>query len=282
MSFALGFLLASLAALLMLPVLNRRAARLARRRIDGLFPLSMQEIAAERDALRAEFAVAERRLERKVEAARSGRHTDMETVGAKLLEIAALQREVEGRDAALGGRKVEIEEAHARIAGLDRDLGSARADGAAGLAALTALENAHREILVDLKTVRRERDAVRIDLKDALSRAEAFRETPETASATAPDDAKAAGTAALAASLDEVRTRHAAVVSERDTLAASLRVAEDALAKALSHRHGNGAAPGERDDADLRARITEVADALTQRDRLPSVASFPMPAAARS
>ncbi|GJE55581.1 hypothetical protein [Methylobacterium thuringiense] len=278
MSFALGFLLASLAALLMLPVLNRRAARLARRRIDGLFPLSMQEIAAERDALRAEFAVAERRMERKVEAARSGRHTDMETVGAKLLEIAALQREVEGRDAALGGRKVEIEEAHARIAGLDRDLGSARADGAAGLAALTALENAHREILVDLKTVRRERDAVRTDLKDALSRAEAFREAPETA----PDSAKAAGTAALAASLDEVRARHAAVVAERDTLAASLRVAEDALAKALSHRHGNGAVPSERDDADLRARITEVADALTQRDRLPSVASFPMPAAARS
>ncbi|GJD83697.1 hypothetical protein HPGCJGGD_1567 [Methylobacterium haplocladii] len=276
MSFALGFLLASLAALLMLPVLNRRAARLARRRIDGLFPLSMQEIAAERDALRAEFAVAERRMERKVEAARSGRHTDMETVGAKLLEVAALQREIEGRDAALSQRKAEIEEAHARISGLDRDLSSARSDGAAGLAALTALENAHREILVDLKTVRRERDGVRGDLQGALARAEAFRDKQVT------DETRGAETAALTASLDEISARHAAVTSERDILAASLGVAEDALAKALAARHGNGAAPNERDDADLRARIAEVADALTQRDRLPSVASFPLPAAARS
>ncbi len=278
MSFALGFLVAGLAALLMLPVLNRRAARLARRRIDGLFPLSMQEIAAERDALRAEFAVAQRRMERKVEAARSGRHADMETVGAKLLEVAALQREIEGRDAALAARKAEIEAAAARIGGLDRDLASARTDGAAGLAALTALEAAHRDILVDLKSIRRERDAVRSDLSDTLSRAEAFRDRTGAVAETAEADE----TAALSTSLDDLRARHATLSAERDTLAASLRVAEDALAKALSGRPGSGVVAGARDDAELRDRITAVADALAQRDRLPSVASFPMPAAARS
>lgn len=266
MSFALGFLLASLAALLMLPVLNRRSARLARRRLDGLFPMSMQEIAAERDALRAEFAVAERRMERKVETARSGRHSDMTAVGAKLLEIAALQREVEGRDASLAERKAEIEEASARIAGLDRDLSSARSDGAAGLAALTALEEAHREILVDVKTVRRERDSVRNDLQSVLAREEAPRK----------DSPAAQPAAALEASLDDLRARHETLSGERDVLAASLRAAEDALAKALAERSGGT----DRDDAELRSRITEVADALTRRDRLPSVGAFPLPAAA--
>lgn len=272
MSFALGFLVASLAALLMLPVLNRRAARLARRRIDGLFPMSMQEIAAERDALRAEFAVAERRLERKVETARAGRHGDMQTVGAKLLEVAALQRDVEGRDAALSARKVEIDEALTRIAGLDRDLSTSRTDGAASLAALTALEMAHRDILVDLKTTRRERDAVREDLKGALSRDQVTR--------TQPTDSSSDEKGGPASPPDELRTRHDALVSERDTLAASLQAAEAALASALSGRHAKGLPQGENDDADLRRRITEVADALVKRDRLPSSASFPQPATA--
>ncbi|GJD69368.1 hypothetical protein MMMDOFMJ_2299 [Methylobacterium gnaphalii] len=273
MSFALGFLVASLAALLMLPVLNRRAARLARRRIDGLFPMSMQEIAAERDALRAEFAVAERRLERKVETARAGRHSDMQMVGAKLLEVAALQHEVEERDAALSARRAEIEEALARIAGLDHDLSVARTDGAASLAALTALEEAHRNILVDLKTTRRERDAVRDELKDALSRAAALRE---------PSADGASGEAAAVGPSDDLRAQHEALLSERDTLAASLQAAEAALAKALADRPAKGSAQNGHDDADLRRRITEVADALVKRDHLPSTASFPLPATARS
>ncbi|GLS42299.1 hypothetical protein GGR33_001946 [Methylobacterium brachythecii] len=274
MSFALGFLVASLAALLMLPVLNRRAARLARRRIDGLFPMSMQEIAAERDALRAEFAVAERRLERKVETARAGRHGDMQAVGAKLLEVAALQRDVEGRDAALSARKAEMEEALARISGLDRDLSTSRTDGAASLAALTALEEAHRDILVDLKTTRRDRDAVREDLKGALSRGEVSR-GPST-------DGAADGTAALGSPPHELHARHDALVSERDTLAASLAAAEAALATALSGRHAKGSPQSSTDDADLRRRISEVADALVKRDRLPSTGSFPLTAVAES
>ncbi len=269
MSFALGFLVASLAALLMMPVLNRRAARLARRRIDGLFPVSMQEIAAERDALRAEFAVSERRLERKAESARAARHGDMQMVGAKLMEVAALQRDIEARDGALGVRKAEIDEALTRISGLDRDLSSARSDGAAGLAALTALEDAHREILVDLKTTRRERDAVREDLKGALIRAES---TPAPSLSDEPD-----GTAALSAPLDDLKSLHDALVTERDTLAASLKAAEDALAKALAGRHDKGSSPHDGECADLRRRITEVADLLVKRDRLPTATGIPFP-----
>jgi hypothetical protein len=67
MIFALGFLVASLLSLLFLPILSRRAIRLATRRLQMLVPLSMNEIMAERDQIRAEHAAAARRLEQKIE-----------------------------------------------------------------------------------------------------------------------------------------------------------------------------------------------------------------------
>ena len=64
MIFALGFLAATLIALLIVPALNARAERLARRRAEAMFPLSISELTAEKDHLRAEFAVLQRRIER--------------------------------------------------------------------------------------------------------------------------------------------------------------------------------------------------------------------------
>ena len=77
MIFALGFLAASLCGLLLLPAVNARAARLARRRAEARLPLSPAEIAAEQDFLRAQFAVQQRRLERRVETVEAKRQADM-------------------------------------------------------------------------------------------------------------------------------------------------------------------------------------------------------------
>ena len=68
MIFALGFVAASLIALLIIPAVNARAERLARRRAEALFPMSISELTAEKDHLRAEFAVLQRRIERKAPA----------------------------------------------------------------------------------------------------------------------------------------------------------------------------------------------------------------------
>ena len=54
MVFALGFLLCGLLTLLFLPAFWRRAVRLSVRRVEMQMPLSMSEIVAERDQLRAE------------------------------------------------------------------------------------------------------------------------------------------------------------------------------------------------------------------------------------
>ncbi|MCC2112964.1 MAG: hypothetical protein KDJ16_13100 [Hyphomicrobiales bacterium] len=67
MYLALGALAAAVAALIVLPFVVRRAARLERRRIERAAPLSLEEIRADKDQLRAQFAVSVRRLEYQIE-----------------------------------------------------------------------------------------------------------------------------------------------------------------------------------------------------------------------
>ncbi|SFM09135.1 hypothetical protein [Methylobacterium pseudosasicola] len=224
MIFALGFLAASLCGLLLLPALNARAARLARRRAEARLPLSPAEIAAERDFLRAQFAVQQRRLERKVETVQAKRHGDLAAIGAGAMRAAALARDVAARDA-------EIAQAQAKTRELETELASAREDGTASFATLRALEEAHADLLDSLLAIRQGRGADRPQGEDA-----------------------------------------AALAAERDDLRASLKAAEEALAQNLADRQGGL----EGENADLRRRITEVADALIGQERLPR-AAFPTP-----
>lgn len=226
MIFALGFLAASLGGLLLLPVLNARAARLARRRAEALVPLAPAEIAAERDFLRARFAVQQRRLERTVEAVRARRQADMAAIGARTMEAARLARDLTRREG-------EVSEGLAHKARLEGELERALGEGSASLATLRVLEEAHADLLDSLLAARRDRPAV----------------GPEAADA-ADDD--------------------------RGTLLARLSAAEDALAQALSARES----AVERENAELRTRIAELADSLAPpRERLPAAGAFP--AAAR-
>jgi chromosome segregation ATPase len=72
MYFGLGFLAAALLVgplglLVVMPLVHGRAERLTKRRLEATIPQSMAEISADKDLLRAEFAVSTRRLEKKVE-----------------------------------------------------------------------------------------------------------------------------------------------------------------------------------------------------------------------
>jgi len=63
MLVALGFLIAMLVALLLAPAFWRRAERLTARRIEQSMPMSIAEAEAERDQIRASYAIIIRRLE---------------------------------------------------------------------------------------------------------------------------------------------------------------------------------------------------------------------------
>jgi chromosome segregation ATPase len=67
MYFGIGFLVAALIGLIVVPLVHNRAVRLTMRRLEAATPLSMAEIQADKDQLRAEFAMSTRRLEMSVE-----------------------------------------------------------------------------------------------------------------------------------------------------------------------------------------------------------------------
>lgn len=67
MYFGIGFLVAALVGLVIVPLVHSRAVRLTMRRLEAATPLSMAEIQADKDQLRAEFAMSTRRLEMSVE-----------------------------------------------------------------------------------------------------------------------------------------------------------------------------------------------------------------------
>jgi chromosome segregation ATPase len=67
MFFGGGFLVASLLGLVLISVVHHRAVRLTERRVADAIPVSMSEIQADKDNLRAEFAMSSRRLEMSVE-----------------------------------------------------------------------------------------------------------------------------------------------------------------------------------------------------------------------
>ena len=67
---ALGFLVACVLAVLLAPPLWRRAVRLTTRRIESTMPMTVSDIQADKDELRAEFAIKLRQLELALEKAK--------------------------------------------------------------------------------------------------------------------------------------------------------------------------------------------------------------------
>src|SRR5262245_47749889 len=99
MFFALGFLAASLVALILLSAVWHRAVRLTTKRIEGAIPVSMAEIQADKDQLRAEFAMSTRRLETSVEQLKLKTTEQFAEIGRKNETIRVLKVQMEEKAA---------------------------------------------------------------------------------------------------------------------------------------------------------------------------------------
>jgi chromosome segregation ATPase len=94
MFFGLGFLAMSLIALIIMPFVHNRAVRLTTRRLEAATPLSMAEIQADKDQLRAEFAMSTRRLEMSVDQLKAKTTTQLAELGKKGDAISRLKVEL--------------------------------------------------------------------------------------------------------------------------------------------------------------------------------------------
>lgn len=100
MYFAIGVLIAALLALMFIPLVHNRAVRLTMRRLEAATPLTMAEIRADKDQLRAEFAMSTRRLELSVEQMKAKTTTQLAELGKKTAAINQLKKELGDKTAA--------------------------------------------------------------------------------------------------------------------------------------------------------------------------------------
>src|ERR1043165_4557441 len=101
MYLAIGFLIAILCALMVVPLVHNRAVRLTTRRLEAATPLSMAEIQADKDQLRAEFAMSARRLEMSVEQLKNKTTSQLAELGKKSDAINRMKIELGEKNATI-------------------------------------------------------------------------------------------------------------------------------------------------------------------------------------
>jgi hypothetical protein len=140
MYFALGALASALVMLAIMPAVWRRAVRLTRKRMEAATPLTLAEFRADKDLLRAEFALATRRLETNIEQLRRRLAGQLGDKAQEREDLARLTRERDGyleHVQALEAREAALT---ARVAELERDGAALRAGIEAREQALAARE----------------------------------------------------------------------------------------------------------------------------------------------
>jgi chromosome segregation ATPase len=254
MYFGLGFLLASLIGLVFIPLVHRRAERLTVRRLGTGVPLSVAELQADKDQLRAEFAVSARRLEMNVEQMK----------------------------AKSTGQLAELSKKNAAVTKLRNELGEKNA-------AVRALEGRERAVKDQLRTtedeVARQAEALReLERKFADKEAERGKLAGELDERTMASDSQRIEMIALNTQIEAIRTRvhdteqelaHAndriARQREEAKAAAETLATERAQAVALNGRIGELGAQltTQHAEADqLRQQIGDLETRLGERERL--------------
>src|ERR1700736_5546341 len=113
MYLAIGFLVSMLFGLMIVPLVHNRAVRLTTRRLEAATPLSMAEIQADKDQLRAEFAMSARRLEMSVDQLKNKTTSQLAELGKKSDAINRMKIELGEKNAtifALEAREKAIKE----------------------------------------------------------------------------------------------------------------------------------------------------------------------------
>lgn len=103
MYLAIGFLVSMLFGLMIVPLVHNRAVRLTTRRLEAATPLSMAEIQADKDQLRAEFAMSARRLEMSVDQLKNKTTSQLAELGKKSDAINRMKIELGEKNATIFG-----------------------------------------------------------------------------------------------------------------------------------------------------------------------------------
>jgi chromosome segregation ATPase len=120
--FTLGFLTAGFLALMVAPAIWRRAVLLTRKRIEASVPLTMNEIQADKDQLRAEFAMSTRRLEMSIKTFRDKASAQIIEINRNREELKRLAEERAEKDRAITELEARASELHTELRNREEQL----------------------------------------------------------------------------------------------------------------------------------------------------------------
>jgi hypothetical protein len=139
MFFGLGFLLAILLMLAFMPAVHRRAVRLTKRKYEPV-PLEQKEMHAEKDRLRADFAMSTRKLENEIDKMQRQAAAHFIDIARKSESITQLKETLDARDTLIAQLQKRNPRTAATGSGDDSELHALKIDAAAKTAALQAAD----------------------------------------------------------------------------------------------------------------------------------------------
>ena len=282
MYIGIGFLVAGLLVIGVIPLVHARAVRLTMRRLEADNPLSMAEIAAEKDQLRAEFAMTMSRLEMTVEQLKAKTTNQLAEIAKNSEAIGRIKFELSEKTAALlaleakenqlsddladtrselADKTAALEQAERALASTQSELTQVTASfndssvAAGGQRVEMAALRAQTEALKgQVESYEKEAKALWDHLNGKTAELEASKQQLAEERARADEFANRAG---------EVDRQLAAQPAESETLAARVQELQRELAAAK--RDAENAGAYERmENAVLRERIDEVAAEVAQ------------------
>jgi predicted RNase H-like nuclease (RuvC/YqgF family) len=182
MYMGIGFLFAALTLLAVIPSIHDRAVRLTTSRLRATLPQSMEEIEANKDLLRAEFAMSTCRFEKWLEQLKHKSADQVVELGKRADVINRLKID-------RGALKVELAETNALLEALKADKNSLRAEFAISTCriekSLEQLKHKSTDQVVELdkragviNRLKIERDALKMELIELNAQLEALKQRP--------------------------------------------------------------------------------------------------------
>ena len=182
MYMGIGFLFAALTLVAVIPSIHDRAVRLTTSRLRATLPQSMEEIEANKDLLRAEFAMSTCRFEKWLEQLKHKSADQLVELGKRADVINRLKID-------RGVLKVELAETNALLEALKADKNSLRAEFAISTCriekSLEQLKHKSTDQVVELdkragviNRLKIERDALKAELTELSAQLEVLKQRP--------------------------------------------------------------------------------------------------------
>jgi chromosome segregation ATPase len=172
MYIGIGFLVAGLLVIGVIPLVHARAVRLTLRRLEALTPISRAEIQADKDQLRAEFAMLVTRLELNIERLKAKTANQAAEIGRKSEAIGRLTFELSEKTAALLALEAKENRSAHNVPPFESELTALRAQAELLRDHVGGYDKENKELRDRLRGKTAEAEAVRQQLAEERARAD--------------------------------------------------------------------------------------------------------------